>query len=506
MQAAKLADPVCSEGAAISQSFGSAFRAHFVTCAWTRDGWVGTHECEDDEDLLACLKSWSPTTTDSQVIPAAAAHAFLIVPIRAANHNFVTVGRVAGIETRIALSLANELGRVLSRSANANCPVQVSQDFEELTALRKMVKCLRLSTSQKRDLAASVRAVLPLLLPSLKCDAVALVTATHGACNADGDPLVPKVVQVGKAHLSELDILAICDHYSAQTATSPIVDNSPDAYDLKNLVVVEIANDGNTWGWLLAMQHPGAERPYQAEHLRRFGTREVNILRSAASVLATHANNTDLLEVKEQLLVSVVRALVATLEAKDLYTCGHSERVALYAKRIAIELGLNSQECEQLYMTGLLHDIGKIAVPDATLNKKGELTEEEMEQIRQHPEAGCNILRDLGPLKYVLPGVLYHHERYDGKGYPHQLAGTDIPLAGRILAVADAYDAMTSDRSYRDGLSQPEAETILQSGMGTQWDADVVTAAFTAMEDLVRIRETYYARQVGILDDQQVPC
>ena len=138
-----------------------------------------------------------------------------------------------------------------------------------------------------------------------------------------------------------------------------------------------------------------------------------------------------------------------------------------------------------------MHDVGKIGVSDATLKKPGRLTPEEFAEIKRHPDEGWSILRDLSQLRYVLPGVLYHHEQYDGRGYPDGLAGEAIPLDGRLLAVADAYDAMTSDRPYRRGMPVARAEEILRAGAGAQWDPRIIATFFAIRDDIQRIQFGY---------------
>ena len=174
---------------------------------------------------------------------------------------------------------------------------------------------------------------------------------------------------------------------------------------------------------------------------------------------------------------------------------GHSERVAFYAQRLGEELGLDKQALERLYLTGLLHDIGKIGVDDAILRKPARLDDEEFAKINRHPESGWAILHGLEHLSYVLPGVLHHHEKFDGSGYPDGLAGENIPLDGRILAVCDAYDAMTSDRPYRQGMAHEKAESILRNGAGSHWDPELVTAFFRITSDVLQFREIYRPRQ-----------
>ncbi|MDO7906683.1 HD domain-containing protein [Paenibacillus sp. JX-17] len=174
-----------------------------------------------------------------------------------------------------------------------------------------------------------------------------------------------------------------------------------------------------------------------------------------------------------QLLDSYFATLAAALDARDPYTAGHSLRVAAYSVTIGKIYGLSEEGIDLLRKTALLHDIGKIGVPDYVLLKEGKLTDEEFDKIKMHPVLGENILRQIEPADAMapyLPGVRSHHERYDGRGYPDGLSGEDIPLFGRIIAVADAYDAMTSDRPYRKGMDAERALSILDEGKGTQWD------------------------------------
>ena len=195
------------------------------------------------------------------------------------------------------------------------------------------------------------------------------------------------------------------------------------------------------------------------------------------------------------MLVNVVRSLVSALDAKDEYTCGHSERVAEYAKLVGEELGLDEAACDRIYMTGLLHDVGKIGVSDAVLKKAGRLTDEEFAEIRRHPDEGWAILHDLPQLRYVLPGVLFHHEQVSGGGYPDGLKGQDIPLEGRLLAIVDAYDAMTSDRPYRKGMPSEKAQEILRNGAGTQWDAELIQKFFDAFDRIESFQNSYQLRE-----------
>ena len=172
----------------------------------------------------------------------------------------------------------------------------------------------------------------------------------------------------------------------------------------------------------------------------------------------------------ESLSLHIVQTLAEAIDAKDTYTNGHSGRVAKYSREIARRFGYTAHRLDEIYMMGLLHDVGKIGVPDAVINKPAKLTEEEYEQIKKHPALGDRILKKIQEMPKLSIGARWHHERYDGTGYPDGLAGTDILEEARIIAVADAYDAMTSHRSYRDMLPREVVRHEIEKGKGTQFD------------------------------------
>ncbi|MEM8733730.1 MAG: HD-GYP domain-containing protein, partial [Planctomycetota bacterium] len=194
----------------------------------------------------------------------------------------------------------------------------------------------------------------------------------------------------------------------------------------------------------------------------------------AAVLLTTQAQNMYLLLQSNQLFLGTLRAMSSAIDARDPYTQGHSERVARLSYDLASILGLSAAACHEIYLSGVLHDIGKIGIPDNVLLKPGKLTEEEFEIIKQHPTIGHRIVERLGHLQFALPGVLHHHERWDGRGYPHGLKGLAIPLMARIMAVADAFDAMTSSRPYRTAMPIEKAKSIINGGANEQWDGEVV--------------------------------
>ena len=185
-----------------------------------------------------------------------------------------------------------------------------------------------------------------------------------------------------------------------------------------------------------------------------------------------HAALVSAKEKESAMFKQTVEALADAIDAKDRYTSGHSTRVAAFSTLIAKKAGFSEEFCEEVHTAALLHDIGKIAVPDSILTKPGKLTDEEFKEIKEHPTRGAQILSSIKMSPALSIGAHYHHERYDGKGYPEGLAGENIPTAARIIAVADAYDAMTSARSYRDSLPSYQVKNELIKGMGTQFDPE----------------------------------
>ena len=175
----------------------------------------------------------------------------------------------------------------------------------------------------------------------------------------------------------------------------------------------------------------------------------------------------------DQLNTNIIRALSYTIDAKDRYTSGHSQRVADYSLAIAKRMGKSEADQKIIYYAGLLHDVGKIRVSEEVINKAAKLTEEEFNQIRIHPVSGYHILKDIHEDIRIAYGAKYHHERYDGKGYPNALEGENIPEIARIIGVADAYDAMASNRSYRDALPQEIVRSEIEKGKGKQFDARI---------------------------------
>jgi HD-GYP domain-containing protein (c-di-GMP phosphodiesterase class II) len=182
-----------------------------------------------------------------------------------------------------------------------------------------------------------------------------------------------------------------------------------------------------------------------------------------------------------QQTLAMATSLISLLDLRDRYTGGHSSRVAAYSRQIALEMNLAHEETEEIVMAAALHDIGKIGVPDRVLLKQGSLNEEEFEWIRKHPEFGWIAVRNVDGFQKASLMVLHHHERWDGKGYPGNLIHTDIPFGATIIAVADSFDALTTDRPYRKGYSEDDAIRELCRCAGTQFNPDVINAFCRSM-------------------------
>ncbi len=235
----------------------------------------------------------------------------------------------------------------------------------------------------------------------------------------------------------------------------------------EELLLVPLILNGEVFG-ILSISDKIDEEPFSED--------EIYLAITFAKKVSLRIENNALYELFYNNLLNTLRSLIASIEARDSYTKQHSERVTAYALQIAEVMGLKEEDKESLHFGGYLHDIGKIGVKDTVLLKKGPLTEEEIAEIRLHPVIGEGIVRPLKFLPSEREIILYHHERFDGRGYPDGLSGDRIPLLARILAVADTYDAMTSTRPYRDALSHEKTIAEIKASSGSQFDPEIVKA------------------------------
>lgn len=382
-----------------------------------------------------------------------------------------------------------------ARQLQSDTP-QVSINHGELTWFRALVDNLAFHESN-HNLSPSAHHALMSLKDLIQAESLTVVLNKQDKTTSSEN--YGKIFNLGSAKVDEklvADLFqmagpnSICQSYINNRVSSA---EGTFSRDIRSIVIIPALCRNRCFGWLIAVNKQEApENESQESHLPsqfrgHFDSKAALLMELAANALATHAHNIQIFRDQQKILVGTVRTLVNALDTKDQYTCGHSDRVAQIAKAIATQHGLSGEECHRIYLAGLLHDIGKIGVRDEVLSKPGILTKEEFEEIKMHPVLGYEILKHLDQLQHVLPGVLFHHEAWDGTGYPHGLDEEEIPLAARILAVADAYDAMTSNRSYRMGMPKEKAEQTLRNGQSKQWDPQIVDAFFEILDKVHRI-------------------
>lgn len=505
----------------LSGTFGMGFDLWELSGGWhvVNDSVISPHQAKHDPlfepDVPRCLQDVTRENSVCRLAPLDAARSLLIIPITS-DH-----GPLMAATANVSASSAEDLLKLghlfqsyhdqsrllvdLDRQKNALI-VQIGDSFEELSLFRNFAEQLEISEAVA-DLSTTFHTALPLVCRTVKAESVVLVFEPRlqdgkPPASPNGFP-VDRFVWSGNHTIENNVCLQVIEHFKSDATIQPVVVNrlnetskSADLPGVRDLILTRMAKGGHQMGWLIAFNRTlrqgldelGGRLPLSQFE---FGSSEANVLSCTARMLAAHWRNVQQFREKEQLLVNMVRVMVSAIEAKDEYTSGHSERVALYSRLLGQALELDESECERLYLTGLVHDVGKIGVSDATLRKKGKLTDKEFKEIKRHPEVGWSILQELEQLRYVLPGVVYHHESCDGKGYPDGLAGEDIPRDGRIIAIADAYDAMTSDRPYRQGMSCTQALSILCDGAGSQWDPQMVRTFVDVSADIAQTQQNY---------------
>jgi hypothetical protein len=393
-----------------------------------------------------------------------------------------------------AESRANQLAEEVEKLSD-----HLASTFEEISLIYRLTQNLNISRREE-ELA---RLAVDWLVDILPAEGIAIqLVGRRGVDPVPGGEVpAPELITADDCTLDNQEFTRFIEHLRLQPGHGPLVVNRATQRDpawpfpqIREFVVCPIESNGHHCGWLAAFNHRrGGEFGSAAE----FGSAEVDLLCSVSAILGIHGGNTELYRQQADLLAGIVRALTSAIDAKDPYTCGHSERVARVAVRLAQELGCSPETVETIYLSGLLHDVGKIGIDDNVLRKPGRLTDAEFEHIKTHARIGYNILVDLKQLGQVLPVVLHHHESWDGRGYPNGLAAEEIPLLARIVAVADAFDAMGSDRPYRRGMDPARLDEVIRGGAGKQWDPRVVEAFFRAREDIAAIARPMGDRPSG---------
>ncbi len=449
-------------------------------------GWVPLEDADGEEHgpLLATLQG-SPYPAGSDVRYALLGSQLAVETVDLLGSTWACVGSVpvaceADLLSMIGRELEHQRLKETVRQQQALIDAsnwQLARDFEEMTWIRRFSHQLVLQEIED-GLSTGVREYLELLRTHVSARSLII------CLNPQAGRAAPPRVCLGKPPAPRTIEELMSERKGCRT-TGTVIRNWPREtapVHMNGYMATRIAVRGRHLGWMFAIHR---------EHLAgccdgnasEFGSPDASLLESAATLLATHLSNLALMDEKQAMLIGTIRCMINSIDAKDAYTCGHSDRVAQLARLIARNMGLADEECERIYVSGLLHDVGKIGVPDDVLTKPGKLTPEEFEMVQKHPEIGAAILKHLTHLQPVVPGVLHHHESWDGTGYPHRLSGEAIPLMARVLAVADAFDAMTSNRPYRAGMPFAKAESILLAGSGQQWDPACVQALMSCLDE-----------------------
>ncbi|MFW6158690.1 MAG: HD-GYP domain-containing protein [Planctomycetota bacterium] len=259
------------------------------------------------------------------------------------------------------------------------------------------------------------------------------------------------------------------------------------APELNSVLTLPLTVESEYYGSLIAFKPRGEQ----------FTSYELKLMTALARKSAFVIRDSRLYEDLDALFFNLIKLLVNTIENKDQYTKGHSQRVKTFTVRLAELMGLPRTEIEVLNLSGLLHDIGKQGIPDAVLKKEGKLTDDEMAMIKTHPIRGVNLIKHIKQFEACLPHIRHHHERIDGAGYPDGLKGEEIPTGARIIAVADTYDALTSDRCYRPRFSTEKAFQIIEEVAGTQLDEEVARLLLENREEFARYTQAAHVPEPG---------
>jgi HD-GYP domain-containing protein (c-di-GMP phosphodiesterase class II) len=366
---------------------------------------------------------------------------------------------------------------------------QLAHTYEELSLIYQLSTGMRLNRGIDEFFASATTELLGVM---------SVESAAYQLCHAIDRCDAPSIVgpitlpEPAKLRLGS-DLLMRLRTDARPILVNRIQQGSPFGYlgrNVRNLVAAPLQRQDRVMGWVGCLNKSGDE----------FTTADSKLLNSIASQTAVFLENTALFNDVRGLMMGLLHALTSAVDAKDTYTRGHSQRVAVLSREIARMAGLPETAVDRIYMAGLLHDVGKIGVAEAVLRKPGRLTDDEFDQMKRHVEIGAHILADIKQVADLVPGVLHHHERYDGKGYPHGLAGQDIPLIARVICVADSFDAMTSNRTYRRALPIEAALVEVRRCAGTQFDPLFADAINELGADEIRT----ITSTIGVEEDRRV--
>jgi HD-GYP domain-containing protein (c-di-GMP phosphodiesterase class II) len=343
---------------------------------------------------------------------------------------------------------------------------QLGDTYEELSLLYKLSTNMTVDQPPELFLTEACREMQQVI--GVKWMALQLTDTEPRLNKLSGKIFIAGESQAEQARLSRIGMQLLTDH---QLEGHPrVVDDVttlrvPGLSQLTNeMLMISLLRENKPLGMLF-----GSDK-IDGSHISSIDSKLCNSLVSSMSIFI---ENMMLYEDMHSMFMGTLHALTNSIDAKDNYTHGHSERVALMSRMLAEAAGLDPHQVERVYIAGLVHDVGKIGVPEAVLCKPGKLTEEEFRLIKLHPEIGGRILQDIRQMQDLIPGVLYHHERWDGRGYPHNLRGKEIPIFGRLIGLADSFDAMSSNRTYRQALDHQQVISEIRRCAGTQFDPEL---------------------------------
>lgn len=358
---------------------------------------------------------------------------------------------------------------------------QLTDAYEELALLQKVSRNMNVLRQPRQFLDSvcqDLLEVMPFRWTALK------LSPTRPGCSEFADLLFT----AGNFDCDRDRLLRVVDHIIAtRTDNTPLVREEglvcdcPELEALERSAVVQpLADSDSAYGAIIVGGKIG-----ESAQVNSF---DLKILGATAEHVRIFLDNVGLYDNLQKMFLGTLEAITASIDAKDRYTCGHSRRVAYLSRELARRSGLDEATIVRVHIAGLVHDVGKIGVPESVLSKPGRLTDDEFEMIKKHPEIGVRILRDIPNFEDIIPGVMSHHERFDGNGYPQRLKGLDIPLFGRVIGIADAFDAMSSTRTYRRALSSVDVLAEMQRCAGSQFDPDLIphflTLDFSVYEEM----------------------
>jgi len=380
----------------------------------------------------------------------------------------------------VGLLLGQGLANSVARNELASFSTNLSTTYEELSLLYRLSGAMKVNVTPE-DFFDHVCGELMEVMQMASAAAV-----LNGRRESN---LTDRVIRAGDVPLTDKQLRQLADRIRTEdlddggrgVVVNQLAEFAPEYRDVRNLVAVPLIAGDLYMGMVLALDKIDGE----------FDSADLKLIHSVSVQAAVFLANHHLYGEVQGLLMGVLHVLTASIDAKDQYTCGHSQRVAMISRKLAELCGFDRERAENLYLAGLLHDIGKIGVPEAVLCKPGRLSNDEFDTMKRHPVIGANILSNIRQIQSVMPGVLYHHERIDGRGYPEGLAGDELPIEGRIVGLADSFDAMTSSRTYREAMPLEYVVAEIMRCSGTQFDPVLVDhlLSLDLTEFLTELRE-----------------